>query len=41
MDRLVKLDILLKTINHDIVCLTETWLDPIIEKQEILNSKSH
>ena len=35
------LDILLKTINPDIVCLSETWLKPIIENQEILISQSY
>ena len=35
------LDILLKTINPDIVCLTETWLNPIIENQEVLISQSY
>ena len=35
------LDILLKTINPDIVCLTETWLNPIIEKQKVLISQSY
>ena len=35
------LDVLLKTINPDVVCLTETWLNPIIENQEVLNSKSY
>ena len=35
------LDILLKIINPDIVCLTETWLNPIIENQEVLISQSY
>ena len=34
------LDILLKTINPDIVCLTETWLNPVIGNQEVLISQS-
>ena len=33
------LDILLKTIDPEIVCLTETWLNPIIGSQEVLNSQ--
>ena len=33
--------ILLKIINPDIVCHTETWLNPIIENQEVLISKSY
>ena len=41
MDRRVMLDILLKTIYPDIVCLTETWLNPIIENQELLISQSY
>ena len=41
MDRRVMLDILLKTINPDIVCLTETWLNPIIGNQEVLISQSY
>ena len=40
MDRRVMLDILLKTINPDFVCLRETWLNPIIENQEVLISQS-
>ena len=35
------LDILLKTINPDNVGLTETWLIPIIENQEVLISQSY
>ena len=35
------LDILLKIYNRDIVCLTETWLNPIIENQEVLISQSY
>ena len=35
------LDILLKTINPDIVCLTETCLNPIIGNQEVLISQSY
>ena len=38
MDRQVMLDILLKAPNPDIVCLTETWLNPLIENQEVLIS---
>ena len=38
MDRQVMLDILLKTPNPDIVGLTETWLNPLIENQEVLIS---
>ena len=41
MYRRVMLDILLKTICPDIVCLTETWLNPIIENQEVLISQSY
>ena len=35
------LDILLKTINPDIGCLTETWLNPIIGNQQELISQSY
>ena len=35
------LAILLKTINPDIVCLTETWLNPINENQEVIISQSY
>ena len=35
------LHILLKTINPDMVCLTETWLNSIIENQEVLFSQSY
>ena len=38
MDRQVMSDIFLKTPNPDIVCLTETWLKPLIENQEVLIS---
>ena len=41
MDRLVMLDIILKTIHPDIVCLTETWLNQINENQEALISQSY
>ena len=34
-------DILLKIIIPVIVCLTETWLNPIIENQEVLISQSY
>ena len=35
------LDILLKIINPDIVCLTENWLNPFIGNQEVLISQSY